>query len=112
MGVSPLEIGLAIAVGIVSIARLTRLFTQDTWPPVAWLRSKWDNALTRVSPEGEVKVSGWIDFLHCPYCLAVWLTVPIGLWGWLTNLQPAWWVFNGWLAAAYVASMVVQRDGE
>jgi hypothetical protein len=91
----------AVIVGILSVARLTRLLTQDTFPPAVWFRMKWDDYTDE---------SGWNTLLHCHWCLAPWLTLPIGLWGWLTDLQTAWWVFNGWLAAAYVASMVVERD--
>jgi len=91
----------AVIVGTLSIARLTRLITQDTFPPAVWLRIKWDDAT-----EG----SGWNSLLHCHWCIAPWITLPIGLWGWLTNLQPAWWVFNAWLAVAYIASMIVERD--
>lgn len=94
---------LAAVVGIISVARLTRLITQDTYPPAAWARSKWQDWF-----DG----TGWEDLATCPYCAAPWLAVPIGLWGWLTDLQTAWWVFNVWMAAAYLAAMVVVRDGE
>ena len=87
--------------GVLSTARLTRLVTQDTFPPIVWFRMKWDD-LTDDGP--------WSKLVHCHWCMAPWLTIPVGLWGWLTNLQTAWWVFNGWLAAAYVASMIVERD--
>jgi len=94
-------IGAAVVVGILSVARLTRLVTQDSFPPAVWLRVKWDDIT-----DG----SGWNTLLHCHWCLAPWLTIPVGLWGWLTDLHWSWWAFNGWLAAAYVASMVVERD--
>jgi hypothetical protein len=42
--------------------------------------------------------------------MSVWVTIPVGLWGWLSALHVSWWVFNGWLAIAYVAAMVVERD--
>ena len=32
----------AVIVGTISVARLTRLVTQDSFPPSAWVRSKWD----------------------------------------------------------------------
>lgn len=91
----------AVIIGTLSAARLTRLLTQDTFPPAVWFRIKWDN-LT----EG----SGWNTLFHCHWCLAPWMTLPVGLWGWLSNLHTSWWVFNAWLAVAYVASMIVERD--
>lgn len=42
--------------------------------------------------------------------MAPWMTLPVGLWGWLSNLHASWWVFNLWLAVAYIASMIVERD--
>lgn len=97
---------IAAAVGVVSVARLTRLFTQDVYPPVAWLRAKW---------EGLVERRGWGDWdtlATCPYCAAPYLAAIILAWGLLTDFQAAWWIVNGWLAASYLASMVVVRDGE
>jgi hypothetical protein len=100
---SVLEIALAAVVGIISAARLTRLLTQDNYPPVVWLRIKYQDRT-----EG----TGWEDLVTCPYCAAPWIMAGIGLWGWLTEFQTAWWVFNVWLAASYLVAMVVVRDGE
>lgn len=91
----------AVIVGILSAARLTRLVTQDSFPPAAWLRIKWDT-LT----EG----SGWNVLFKCHWCMSPWMTLPVGAWGWLSELHISWWVFNGWLAAAYVVAMIVERD--
>lgn len=91
----------AVLVGILSIGRLTRLIVQDTFPPVVWLRIKWDD---------KTDGSGWNTLLHCHWCLAPWVTIPIGAWALLSDLHWSWWIFNGWLAVAYLSSMVVQRD--
>jgi hypothetical protein len=91
----------AVIVGVMSVARLTRLITQDDFPPVVRLRILWDDAT-----DG----SSWNPLLHCHWCIAPWITLPVLLWGWLSGLHPSWWVFNGWLAAAYLASMIVERD--
>jgi hypothetical protein len=96
-----LGVALAVVVGILSAGRLTRLITQDTFPPAVWFRMKWDDWTDDTA---------WNPLFHCHWCLSPWLTLPIGLWGWLTDLHIAWWVFNGWLAAAYVVAMVVERD--
>lgn len=91
----------ALVVGTLSTARLTRLITQDSFPPSVWLRIKWDD-LT----DG----SGWNTLLHCHWCLAPWLVIPVGAWAWFSDFHISWWLFNGWLAVAYVASIVVEHD--
>lgn len=91
----------AVIIGTLSAARLTRLLTQDTFPPAVWLRIKWDD-LTHGS--------GWNTLLHCHWCLAPWMVLPVGLWGWLSDLHASWWIFNLWLAISYIAAMVVERD--
>lgn len=91
----------ATIVGVMSVARLTRLLTQDSFPPAVWVRLRWDELTNE---------NAWSTLFHCHFCLAPWLAAPILLWGWLTDLQTAWWLFNGWLAASYAASMVVERD--
>jgi hypothetical protein len=42
--------------------------------------------------------------------MAPWMVLPLGVWGWLSNLHISWWVFNLWLAVSYIASMIVERD--
>jgi undecaprenyl pyrophosphate phosphatase UppP len=93
----------AVVVGTLSIARLTRLVTQDSFPPSAWFRSKWD-ALTDDGP--------WSTLAHCPFCISLWIAIPVILWGWLSNLHISWWLFNGWMAVSYLAAIVVMNDGE
>lgn len=91
----------AIVVGVVSVARLARLITQDSFPPSVWFRMKWDDWTN----DGD-----WSTLMHCHWCITPWLTVPVGLWGWLSELHTSWWVFNGIFAAAYVSGMIVERD--
>lgn len=91
----------AVIVCTLSAARLTRLITQDSFPPAVWFRIKWDDIT------GE---SGWNTLLHCHWCMAPWMVLPLGAWGWLSNLHVSWWVFNLWLAVSYIASMIVERD--
>lgn len=93
----------AFVVGSLSAGRITRLLVQDTFPPVVWVRMKWDD-LT----DG----SDWNTLFHCHWCMSFWVTLPIGLWAWLSDLHASWWVINGIMAAAYVAPMIVERDGE
>lgn len=91
----------AVVVGLLSAARLTRLLTQDSFPPAAWLRRKWDE----VTDDGD-----WSILAHCHWCMGPWMTLPVGAWALLSELHISWWLFNGWLAAAYVVSMIVERD--
>lgn len=91
----------AVVVGVLSVARLTRLLTQDTYPPVAWLRSQWE----RITHDGP-----WADLATCPFCAAPYIAAVVLAWGLATDLHTAWWVVNGWLALSYVAAMVVVRD--
>lgn len=99
--VNELVVVAAVIVGTLSAARLTRLITQDSFPPAVWLRIQWDN---------RTDGTGWNVLFHCHWCMAPWMTLPVGLWGWLSNLHASWWVFNLWLAVAYIASMIVERD--
>lgn len=94
-------VAVAVLTGILSSARLTRLLTQDEFPPAVWLRIKWDTL---------TEDNGWNKLFHCHWCMAPWTTAVVGLWGWLSDLHVSWWVFNIWLAAAYVNSMIVERD--
>jgi hypothetical protein len=91
----------AFVVGSLSAGRITRLFTADDFPPIVWLRIKWDD---------KTDESGWNKLFHCHWCFSMWVVVPIGLWAWLSNLHTSWWVFNAIMAAAYVAPMIVERD--
>jgi len=92
---------LAVVVWIVSSARLTRLLTQDSFPPVVWLRMKWDD---------KTDGSGWNTLFHCHWCMSLWVTAIIGAWGYLANLHWTWWVVNVVLAASYINAMIVERD--
>lgn len=96
-----LTLVLAFTAAVLSVGRLTRLVTQDTWPPVAWWRTKWDDW---------TEDSGWNDLFHCPFCLAPWIAAVILAWGWLTDLHWTWWAFNLWLAISYLASILVYHD--
>lgn len=91
----------AVVVGIFSSGRLTRLITQDSFPPSVWLRTKWDDRTDGTQ---------WNVLFHCHWCMSMWTTTFVGLWGWLSNLDTAWWVFNGLVGASYVVAMIVERD--
>lgn len=91
----------ALVVAVVGTARLARLLVFDGYPPVAWLRARWDAAT------GE---SGWNQLMHCAFCLAPWLAIPTIWWGWASGLHWSWWVFYGWLTISYLAATFVSWD--
>lgn len=92
---------LAFIVGSLSAGRLTRLLVQDSFPPAVWLRTKWLDKFDDTQ---------WGVLFECHWCMSFWMTLPIGLWGWLSNLHASWWVVNGILAATYVSAIIVERD--
>ena len=95
---------IAVAVvTVVSSARLTRLATFDAFPPVQWLRDKYDD----LTDGGK-----WQILAHCPWCASFWVTLPIVLWGYFSDFHTAWWLFNGTFAASYLAAMVMVHDGD
>lgn len=99
----------AALVGVVAVARATRLLTQDEWPPVVRLRAAWSNL---------VRHGSWAVLVECPFCSAPYLAAVDLVWALLAGLDGdgfwtvAWWVVNAWAAVAYLAAMVVVRDGE
>jgi hypothetical protein len=96
----PLIIAAAVAVGVIAVARLTRLVVDDDFPPVAWLRREY---MARAN-------ESWATLPTCAFCVAPYFTAGSLAWALLTDLGTAWWVFHGWLAVAYLASMLVVRD--
>lgn len=99
---SHFQIVCAAIVAVFASARVARLIGFDSYPPVAWLRSKWDAHVT----------GDWNALVHCGYCSTPYITAADLLWGWLTDWQEAWWIVNIWLAAAYAAAIVVSYDGD
>ena len=90
-------------VGVLSAARLSRLVTEDKYPPSVWVRIKWDS-ITNDGP--------WSLLGHCGYCFAVWSYAFVLGWGLIWDWPTAWWIFNGWLAGAYIAAIVQAKDGD
>lgn len=97
------QIVFAALVAVFSTARITRLITQDVYPPVAKLRAWW---LRRC---GE---SAWGMLATCPYCMSFWVGILVAGTGWLTGFHAAWWAINSLFALAYAAAYVVAYDGE
>lgn len=96
-----IELFVGLVVWIGASARLTRLATQDSFPPVAALRAWWD----KVTNDND-----WSLLAHCHWCLAPWIVLVLGVWGYLTELGPAWWILTVWMTASYAASWAVHHD--
>jgi hypothetical protein len=90
-----------LAIGIISAARVVRLITHDTWPPMEWAR-----------PRIAAKLGSWSEIMVCPFCCAPYvMAAQMGLWWWAHNTNIWWWVIpNTWAAAMYVAAMIVAYD--
>ena len=100
------EIVMAAITGCIASARVGRLIGFDSYPPAVWFRIKWDNWTHN---------SDWNKLVHCGYCSAPYIVAADGAWGYFTHgthMQLAWWLVNGWLAASYIASMVIAYDGD
>lgn len=98
----------AFIIGVGSIARITRLITWDTYPPSAWLRSKW-SALTHDGP--------WAVMLQCGYCFGLYAGLFVVGWAALDlrtdqEIDWPWWAFNAWMAMSYWGSIMMAYDGE
>lgn len=96
------EIVAAAIVGVLSAARITRLVTWDDFPPTRYLRTKY----------ADLVGDDWGKLLSCLWCFGPWASLCVLLWGYFTECDTIWWLFNGWLAAGYLASMIVVRDGD
>lgn len=90
-------------VTILSAARITRLVTVDKFPPIKWLRTKY---------EDWTDPSDWQWLTMCGYCFSFWATLGVVLSGWLSDWHTAWWVINSILAASYAAAIVMAFDGD
>lgn len=98
---------LTIATGVVGVARLVRAVVYDDFPPSVWWRGWW---ISRT--EG----TGWESLFTCWWCLSFWVALICVGW-WVAGLfflwaAWAWWIFWGALALAYLAPMVIVRDGQ
>jgi hypothetical protein len=91
----------AVLVAIIGTARLTRLLAEDDWPPAAWFRTRWISAFNG---------TGWDGLILCVFCISPYLAAANVAWAVLSDLHWAWWLFNGWLALAYLSAIITTRD--
>jgi hypothetical protein len=90
-------------VAVTSAARITRLVTWDKYPPSMWFRNLW----RKVTKDGD-----WSILVECGYCFGVWAAGGVVLWGYLVDFDTAWFLFNGWMGASYLAAIMVAFDGD
>jgi drug/metabolite transporter (DMT)-like permease len=93
----------AAIVAAFSAARITRLVTWDKFPPSVWLRMKYAE-LTHDGP--------WTVLVECGYCFGVYAAGFVLGWGLLSDFHWTWWAFNGWMALAYAAAIIMAFDGD
>jgi undecaprenyl pyrophosphate phosphatase UppP len=96
---------LAIVVGVVGVARLTRAIVHDDFPPSVWWRMQWSK-WTNDGP--------WAKLFLCWWCLSFWVALVCIGWFLLIDVAPfflwSWWIFWGGLALGYLAAMLIVRD--
>lgn len=93
-------------VTVVSAARLTRLLTFDKFPPIKYLREKFQEATD--TP----RLVGWQKISYCPFCLSPWVTAALVGWGYLVDFDTVWFLINGTFAASYLAALIQFHDGD
>jgi hypothetical protein len=101
---------LTLAVAVLSVARTARLIVFDEYPPMMWLRERWDRIL----------VGNWGKLIHCGFCAAPYLAAGMAVWFlWVTPWgnpgdywSADWWfvVVNGTWGLSYLASITVAYD--
>ena len=102
----PWWVGLiALVIGVVGAARLTRILTHDDYPPAIAIRIWW----YKITDDGP-----WAKLVSCPWCAGPWIfAITLGSFV-VSFLHPAlgwaWWIFWGWLAGSYWVSQYVYFD--
>lgn len=101
-----LTIAAAVVVGVVGSARVTRLVVADAFPPIAHFRAWWAN----VTSDKDGNEGSWTVLFSCPWCAAPYIVAANMAWALLSDLHWSWWLFNGWMSAAYATSWIVFHD--
>ena len=84
-----------LVVNALAVARIERLISRDSFPPVAWLREHTLDWLNRDRDRPH-----WVDDLvNCPWCLSVWVAVGVTV---CATFVPGW----TWIAVPLAFSAV------
>ena len=98
----PLTSQIFVAViAIVGTARITRFISEDTFPPMLWMRNLWVSRMP----------VGWNELPLCAYCVGIYASAFTLVTALLLNFNVIWVVGFTWLALAYLASILVAFDG-
>lgn len=97
-----MQYAVAAIVTVIAVARVTKLITEDTWPPAQWGRDRWFDMFG--------PTSGWRELVICPFCTAPYVAAIDLAVAYFTDMHPIWWAVNIWLAVSYLAAIVVARD--
>ncbi len=97
----------ALAIGVLAVARVVRLVVDDDYPPMVRVREWY---------VGRAPLD-WQPLMECPWCCAPYIALPAVLWfaslfawpGATWNLY-LWWILNGWAAVAWAAAWINLRD--
>lgn len=103
----PFPLLLAIAVGVLAVARAVRLVVDDSWPPIKRAREWY---VDRASVD-------WQPLVECPWCVSVYFSLPAVLWFASLVAWPhaewnlwLWWILNGWAALSWAVAYLCLRD--
>lgn len=127
---SPLTLAVAGLLCVLGVARATRLWVYDAWPPVRWARDRFvawaeQTVVKRDGKEGPgvprgypqlTWRAGWAPLATCPFCVAPWFALGSIAWACWSGLSiitlagEGWWLLHTWFAMSYLAAMVVVRD--
>lgn len=104
------EYVLAFALGVLAVARLTRLIYFDDFPPSVFIRRQWDR-LTKTDPTTPTNIRvGWNKLMYCPYCLSFYVGLAWAIWALGSDFHWTWWAASAVLGGSYVAAIVVSSD--
>lgn len=93
---------LALAVYVLTVARLTRIVTTDRigLPLRAWALKRWG-------------ADSMLSFMvHCPHCLGWWIALVFAFPAAVVAGLPWWWGFGLWPAASYLVGVLARYDVE
>lgn len=93
----------AALVIITASARLTRLVTVDRFPPIKWIRTRYEDATDGTD---------WQWLTMCGYCFSFWATLAVLLSGYYSDWHEIWWLICGTLGASYLAAILMANDGD
>jgi hypothetical protein len=87
-----------------AVARLTRLLTVDTFPPIVWGRAHLRAWLIRSGRDDENHWS--VRLLGCAWCISFWIAAPVMALAYWFGPTAAFLIPAGTLTASHAAGML------